>query len=100
MYLILVKRAARWEDDVLHGKLVGGCQEEVVEVPPRGGISCARVAVVHGQGAGFLAGVLVVLLRSLVSHRTHQVDDRVHGDDVANQVRVDVDRSKPKLSLR
>ena len=84
-----MKRAGRREDHVLHGKLVAGLDEHVVEVAPRGGVGGARVAVVHGDGGGFLAAL--VLLGRLVGHRAHQVDDRVHGDDVAYRVGVDVD---------
>ena len=78
-----------WEDNVLHGKLEDGPHEHVVELPPRAGIGRARVAVVHWDGGGFLTAL--VLLGRLVGHRAHQVDDRVHGDDVAYCVRVDID---------
>ena len=77
-----MKGAGRREDHVLHWELMDGIHKEAVEVAPRGGVGRARVAVVDGDGGGSLAAAPVLLGR-LVGHRAHQVDDRVHGNDVA-----------------
>ena len=95
-----MKCVGRWEDNVLHGKLEDGPHEHVVELPPRAGIGRARVAVVHGDGGGSLA-TPAVLLGRLVGHSAHQVDDCVHGDDVAycGGVAVDCPVTYVQLSL-